>query len=59
MWGDWIRTVDLKKPFLLLSILRDVDVVDIVLDAQLLERTGDLLTVGRTGCVSVFILLSL
>lgn len=39
------RTIDLQKPFFLLHVLRNIDLVDIVLQAQLLERAANLLTV--------------
>lgn len=49
-------TVDFEVPVLLLLVLRDVDVVDIVLESQFLEGAGDFLAVGGPGCVSMMVL---
>jgi len=46
------RTVDVQEPVLLLLVLGYVDLVCLVLDAELLEGTADLLTIGCAGRVS-------
>lgn len=47
------RTIDLQIPLLLLYVLRNVDFVHVVLQAQFFEGTRDLLAVGGSGCVAV------
>lgn len=51
MGSEETRTVDLEEPRLFLHILRDVNLVHLVLKAQFLEGNVDLLPVGRAGCV--------
>ena len=48
-----LDTVDLEEPRFLLFVLGDVDLVHVVCDAQLLDRAGDFLPVGRAGRVPV------
>lgn len=45
-------TINLEIPLLLLLVLADVDVVDIVLDAEFLEGARDFLAVGSSGCIA-------
>lgn len=51
--GDTAVGVDGQEPGLLLRVLADVDVGHLVGEAELLERDGDLETVGRLRCVEV------
>lgn len=49
--GGSACTVDFQIPALLLLVLRDVDFVDVVGQAELLKRAGDFLAVGCPGGV--------
>ena len=50
--GAGTPTIYVEEPLLFLLVLGDVDFVRIVLDAQLFERAGDLVAVGRAGGIS-------
>lgn len=47
------HTVDGEVPRVLLLVLGNVDFVDSVVEAELLEGAGDFLAVGGSGCVAV------
>ncbi len=46
-------TIYLQEPFFFLHILRDIDVVDGILQPEFFEGAGDLLAVGGAACISV------